>query len=570
MSNERNINELLSAYFDGEVTAEEHARVEQFLEESVEARCELDQFGSLSGSLKSLPGEPAPPELLPSVIRRAERETLLAIGGRARASFSGRKLWLPVVAGIVVTAASVMLMMQLLPDHTGDINQTIANNESYSQQAADRESVVAHSADDSPAPAAAVSADGVSSESPERAIGFGRDKAAEMNDPKASPVASPGGSGPVPAKLDGSQKLKSVAASGRESSKRGARKLAGSDAPSAERVASLNAQALKRARRGDVRQYFDSSGTKVTTYLVTVVDVKQAMNKLQLLLARHDISPQQPLASNDKETTNLYSNTPVDNKQTDKTAKFADEADEKTDRLFAIYIETTPGRYASALKALLNEELFADLSPETVDEVQIQVADLGRSYRSLFPQLGNEAKMANRASGTADSTAKNNARLTAKTPIPRNTPSPIFAQSLARKDSPTVKKKAKSDRAKSSLASKAESAAKPSGSGRAEKSESDRLQTDGFRIAARKLSEPRSFQLEVQLAPRDANLERQRSSARIDRFRSRNQTRQAASPAKNQAVAGAGVEESVVAGDRLSAVRVLFVFREAPRQTPQR
>ncbi|MBT4864819.1 MAG: hypothetical protein HON53_06785, partial [Planctomycetaceae bacterium] len=101
MSNESNKHELLSAYFDGELSPEDRQRAEQMLEESVDARRDIDGVAELSELVKSLPTEPAPVELLPAVMRQAERETLLPTDiAPPVASKVSSKSWMTVIGSI--------------------------------------------------------------------------------------------------------------------------------------------------------------------------------------------------------------------------------------------------------------------------------------------------------------------------------------------------------------------------------------------------------------------------------------------------------------------------------------
>jgi hypothetical protein len=70
-------DELLSAYFDGEVTPEERARVELLRNTSPDVAAKLASFAELSQALKSVPRESAPPEVRAAALRLAERTALL-------------------------------------------------------------------------------------------------------------------------------------------------------------------------------------------------------------------------------------------------------------------------------------------------------------------------------------------------------------------------------------------------------------------------------------------------------------------------------------------------------------
>jgi hypothetical protein len=69
-------NELLSAYLDGELTADEQARVEQLLAQNAAARQLLDELRALSATLQSLPARKLEEDLGPEVLRIAERRML--------------------------------------------------------------------------------------------------------------------------------------------------------------------------------------------------------------------------------------------------------------------------------------------------------------------------------------------------------------------------------------------------------------------------------------------------------------------------------------------------------------
>lgn len=110
-------DDLLSAYFDREVTPAERAAAEQLLESDVAARQELEEIGGLSDLLRSLPHEAAPDFLLPATLQRAERETLFAHAARPVAVGRPRRRreWLVVLAGLLTTSAAVLLMVNTLP-----------------------------------------------------------------------------------------------------------------------------------------------------------------------------------------------------------------------------------------------------------------------------------------------------------------------------------------------------------------------------------------------------------------------------------------------------------------------
>src|SRR5882672_63641 len=69
-------NELISAYFDGEVTPEERAAVELLLGESEDAQRELNETARLSALLHSFPRESAPVDLIGNVLQQTNQIVL--------------------------------------------------------------------------------------------------------------------------------------------------------------------------------------------------------------------------------------------------------------------------------------------------------------------------------------------------------------------------------------------------------------------------------------------------------------------------------------------------------------
>lgn len=119
-------DELLSAYLDGEVTETERASVEARLRVDPAARTLLQELGTLSGALKSLPRDPAPVDLQIAALQCLSRhrtdtdfakdlEPAQPVAGAQRSTptqrwFRRREL----IAGVSALAATV-LVVALLP-----------------------------------------------------------------------------------------------------------------------------------------------------------------------------------------------------------------------------------------------------------------------------------------------------------------------------------------------------------------------------------------------------------------------------------------------------------------------
>ena len=107
-------DELISAYFDGEVTPDERAEVERLLESSTELRQQLDETSKLSAFLHSFPRESAPRDLTANVQKRVEAATLPTSTPLSSPQLKNwRREWTAFGAGILATMASLLAMMTL-------------------------------------------------------------------------------------------------------------------------------------------------------------------------------------------------------------------------------------------------------------------------------------------------------------------------------------------------------------------------------------------------------------------------------------------------------------------------
>lgn len=150
-------DELISAYFDGEVSPEERAAVERLLAGSDDARRELNETAGLSALLHSFPRESAPVELASNVLRQTNQMPLPAQSTRAAGTTSGRTVWrewMAGLAGVAVTVAAGLLVMAFNVDQPKEAaDATIAMNQPRS--------LMMESAPEAPAPRAAKSAEPV-------------------------------------------------------------------------------------------------------------------------------------------------------------------------------------------------------------------------------------------------------------------------------------------------------------------------------------------------------------------------------------------------------------------------
>ncbi len=98
--------EILSAYHDGELTGEERAAAERLLEESLEAREALEDMAEVSDAVRSLPRPRAPERLRADVMEQVVRLRPAAAGRPLRTS---RRVWVYSAA----TAATALVAAAL-------------------------------------------------------------------------------------------------------------------------------------------------------------------------------------------------------------------------------------------------------------------------------------------------------------------------------------------------------------------------------------------------------------------------------------------------------------------------
>ncbi|MBS0261577.1 MAG: hypothetical protein JSS02_06425 [Planctomycetes bacterium] len=107
MSNEIS-EELLSAYFDGELTVKERTRVEQWLQTNPEGKQALADFRRLSRVFEGLPRQEVPQEFAAEVLQVAERRMLLP---ESRVVF--RRKTFPMRMAAICCGSAAMLLLSV-------------------------------------------------------------------------------------------------------------------------------------------------------------------------------------------------------------------------------------------------------------------------------------------------------------------------------------------------------------------------------------------------------------------------------------------------------------------------
>ncbi|MEX1097660.1 MAG: hypothetical protein WED34_16560 [Planctomycetales bacterium] len=322
---------LLSAWFDGEASAEEAAAAERLLAESPAARREVADYARLSAWLRELPAS-SPPAVLPRDLLcrapagngQADRPSVLPMSdGR-----TDRRSVLPKLRGrasawvaLVVSAAVLLLCVGLLRKH---------GEREPAQQFAD--------ADDSHG-----------SGLPLASSDPGRDgEVAEMALAKAAeepPAAAPRRA------LDGDPPGAAIAGNDLEAE--------------SGRIVRRQLDALQfregPPEAGDLLRFVERNADEVSVIEVTVVDVQQGARAIELLLARNAIPP----ADGEKHAAALRRGTGAAG---DPPSRLGSSKSPETERgLTAVYVEATEPQFAAALAQIAREPFVVALHAEAPD-----------------------------------------------------------------------------------------------------------------------------------------------------------------------------------------------------------
>ncbi len=122
--NPQSSDELISAYFDGEVSPEERAAVERLLTESDDAQRELNETSRLSALLHSFPRESAPADLAGNVLQQTSQLEL----PRAAPVRSSRNVWREWRAALIsaVSTAAVLIVIWNIFDVPNEARHPLA------------------------------------------------------------------------------------------------------------------------------------------------------------------------------------------------------------------------------------------------------------------------------------------------------------------------------------------------------------------------------------------------------------------------------------------------------------
>jgi hypothetical protein len=373
--------EILSAYVDGELTDQERAEVEHWLESSPGARERLDDFRGLSRLFASLPRTEVPQEFPTKVLQLAERRMLLP---EAAANSRGRRVrrWLIAVGAPLASAAVLLICLKLqfrdpAPGNLGGRNLPLP-------EGANR--------------AAAKSADNIGRGA---ADAEGRFVAANTPGPVESKLTSQSASSQPAQPATGAEESADADAAGG-----GARREVTRAYP---QLAQINRAIAEVRDSGDEEKL-------LTVVKMRVVDRADGLMLLQSVLAENNVVADDAERSLEKSEVGSVAKKSVakgDNANGDVAKSGSAPRESVAAGHEALYVVAEPEQFIAAFKAILDRDDAPRLSVETPLEIAALNAESRKQLDDLFlrPSL-REREPAISIGGDKDTETPKKAKLT--------------------------------------------------------------------------------------------------------------------------------------------------------------
>lgn len=374
MSNQPPSNENLSAYFDHEVSPEERRELEALLEDSPEARQELHEFGELSRLLQETATESAPPELAASIRRRIEQETLLTETTPATVKRAPSMLRYRIAVAISACSSVAALVLFILLMNIPDPAQQFANVDRLAAKTpaeAEKETLVFSNPNTPTNDFHIASNDsGSSGKQNKMTVTVETAPSVALRSAALTPATeldqNAGIVKPTPdtRRMNGNFSVTNSFAEAKVAEKLSGFKMPVEPQPASGIPSHIPVDSI---RIGDAFPYFSEINGKVAVIEVRVVDVKQALGTMELLLARNNIPVNQQKQSEvERQLGGLDS---LKTKAADQKNREGQTADDSDHELFAVYVEATDTQLASAL-----QEFQKDLKQDQLLGLTLQPA----------------------------------------------------------------------------------------------------------------------------------------------------------------------------------------------------
>ncbi|MFO1019925.1 MAG: hypothetical protein U0903_04420 [Planctomycetales bacterium] len=330
-----NSDELLSAYQDGEVSAEERLRLEAELRSSPEKQEVLRQYVELSGWLKDLPREELSVDLRPEVMQRIENSDEVPVAAPTALpsrSSSARRMWQWGVSFSSVAALLLFLWLVNTPDRRGNsvtegLDGSVAMKSPVAPQIAREKVADEMKVAAKPAPgAAAYSVQNTTA-----------GKAPADHRRLVEQEIELGTAGEFPGSASG-----------------------GTIASTEDATQYSFSQDISKLQPGQVVRALEHAGDKVSVVTLSVVDRDQALDTLRIVLAKQAVPDEDDAKLNLKMSGGGLGGANMAGKKETR------EYSEKDFPLIAVYVQATGGQLEAAIKELkAQEQQFLALDVES-------------------------------------------------------------------------------------------------------------------------------------------------------------------------------------------------------------
>ncbi len=347
--------QLLSSYFDNEVSPAERAEIERLLESSTETQQSLQEIGQLADLIRSLPKQSAPENLPAAVMQQAKREMLhSAPSAQVDTPTTGRQYaWFGWVGGLISTAALLFVGVHF---YSGQRSQSEFN--ATAMKAPEVELTETASP--------LVLQGDMKADEFHRSVDKDADKAM-----LGSAVAD---ASPAPENLS----MKSKDSRFKFSGKGGGGVAEQQSLLTEKPKAAFRDNKWGRPQIGDTLRYDQRYGEQVRVIEVTVVDVQEALGVMQLLLARNDIPD---VTLNVKRQKRGFSK---------KFKQDQNVKERKTEKSLnqqpALFVKTTEVQLAAAITDLQKRDLFLDVQPQATQIASVDFVNQLASVNTFSQQ----------------------------------------------------------------------------------------------------------------------------------------------------------------------------------------
>lgn len=344
--------DLISAFFDGEVSPEERAEVERLLGSASNSAAELRETQNLSQSLRNLPRHAAPEGFQARVMQLAERSVLLAAPtaevAATPAPRSSSRAWWFAGGSILATAAGLFLMVTWL----GTVNRGQQEMAVFEHRIAE----------------------------PSGAAGASTSRVAD-----AEGVALPSITNTIPAPpADAPMAQPTIATVERDSTL-------------VIEAGLVFSHDLNEAEVGQVLEAVDSTEGQVAVFKVTVLDIQKGRDALEVLLMKQKVEREQ-------DALVITANQPVSGEAPQMAAVYV-QANRKqlTESLLALKDDA---QFENQRLAISEQIPVSEVSMVTNGEVQPSLLDDRVPMSAAPPPVAKNSDIANEALELVENAAK--------------------------------------------------------------------------------------------------------------------------------------------------------------------